>query len=191
MLSTLKHKFILLLQLILVLIYIIFEELIWEGIAKPIYDFIHSLRVLQKVETILHSLNAYVILVIFVVLLGIVEALGIYAGVLFVSGMMWHGMTLYLAKIPIAAFTFWIFRITEDKLMLFGWFKWTYDQIMKAIDWLKSSEMYSKTMERLKQIKTSMKEGIKAFKEKYFSKKSPFVEKIKSLYLAMKDSLRK
>jgi hypothetical protein len=191
MLSMLKHKLILLLQLIFVLIYIIFEELIWEGIAKPIYDFIHSLKVLQKVETILHSLNAYVILVIFVVLLGIVEALGIYAGVLFVSGMMWHGMTLYLAKIPIAAFTFWVFRITEDKLMLFGWFKWTYDQIMKAIDWLKSCEMYSKTMERLKQIKKSMKEGMKAFKEKYFSKQSPFIEKIKSLYSAMKDSLRK
>jgi len=191
MFSVLKHKLILLLQLILVIVYIIFEELIWEGIAKPIYEFIHSLKVLQKVETILHSLNAYVILVIFIVLLGIVEALGIYAGVLFVSGMMWHGMTLYLAKIPIAAFTFWIFRITEDKLMQFGWFKWMYDQIMKAIDWLKSCEMYIKTMERLKQIKKSMKEGIVAFKEKYFSKKSPFIEKIKNLYSAMKDSLRK
>ena len=191
MLSTIKHKLILLLQLILVLIYIIFEELIWEGVAKPIYGFIHSLKVLQKVERLLHSLNAYVILVLFVVLLGIVEALGIYAGVLFVSGMMWQGMTLYLAKIPIAAFTFWIFRITEDKLMLFGWFKWTYEQIMKAIDWLKSCEMYSKTMERLRQIKKSMKEGLQAFKEKYFSKRSPFIEKIKSLYSAMKDSLRK
>jgi len=191
MLSALKHKLILLLQLILVLIYIIFEELIWEGIAKPIYEFIHSLKVLQKVETILHGLNAYVILVIFVVLLGIVEALGIYAGVLFVSGMMWQGMTLYLAKIPIAAFTFWIFRITEDKLMRFGWFKWMYDQIMKMIDWLKSCEMYIKTMESLILIKTSMKEGVKSFKEKYFSKKSPFIEKIKRLYTTVKDSLRK
>jgi len=191
MLSALKHKLILLLQLILVLIYIIFEELIWEGIAKPIYEFIHSLKVLQKVEIILHSLNAYVILLIFVVLLGMVEALGIYAGVLFVSGKMWHGMTLYVAKVPIAAFTFWIFRITEDKLMQFGWFKWMYDQIMKAIDWIKSCEMYIKTMERLKQIKKSIKEGIVAFKEKYFSKKSPFIEKVKNLYTAMKDSLRK
>ena len=191
MLSTIKHKLILLLQLILVIIYIIFEELIWEGIAKPIYEFIHSLKVLQKVETILHGLNAYVILVIFVVLLGIVEALGIYAGVLFVSGMMWHGMTLYLAKIPIAAFTFWIFRITEDKLMQFGWFKWMYDQIIKAIDWLKSSEMYQRTIARLMQVKKAIKEWSKTFKEKYFSKKSPFIEKIKNLYSAMKDSLRK
>jgi len=191
MLSTLKHKLILLLQLIFVSIYIIFEELIWEGIAKPIYEFIHSLKVLQKVETVLHSLNRYVILVVFVILLGIVEVLGIYAGVLFVSGKMWHGVTLYLAKVPIAAFTFWIFRITEDKLMQFGWFKWMYDQIMKAIDWVKSFEMYQRTMDRVILIKTGIKKGLKVFKEKYFSKNSPFIEKIKSLYSAMKDSLRK
>lgn len=191
MLSMLKYKLTLLLQLILVIIYIIFEELIWEGVAKPIYEFIHSLKVLQKVETILHSLNGYVILVVFVILLGIVEALGIYAGVLFVSGKMWHGMTLYLAKVPIAAFTFWIFRITEDKLMQFGWFKWMYDQIMKAIDWLKSCEMYIKTMDRLILIKTSIKKGIKSFKEKYFSKTSPFIEKMKHLYSTVKDSLKK
>jgi len=191
MLSMLKYKLTLLLQFILVTIYIIFEELIWEGIAKPIYEFIHSLKVLQKVETILHSLNGYVILVVFVILLGIVEALGIYAGVLFVSGKMWHGMTLYLAKVPIAAFTFWIFRITEDKLMQFGWFKWMYDQIMKAIDWLKSCEMYIKTMDRLILIKTSIKKGIKSFKEKYFSKKSPFIEKMKHLYSTVKGSLKK
>ena len=191
MLSTLKHKLILLLQLIFVSIYIIFEELIWEGIAKPIYEFIHSLKVLQKVETVLHSLNRYVILVVFVILLGIVEVLGIYAGVLFVSGKMWHGVTLYLAKVPIAAFTFWIFRITEDKLMQFGWFKWMYDQIMKAIDWVKSFEMYQRTMDRVILIKTGIKKGLNVFKEKYFSKNSPFIEKIKSLYSAMKDSLRK
>lgn len=191
MISTLKHKLILLLQLILVIIYIIFEELIWEGIARPIYAFIHSLKVLQKVESILHDLNAYVILVIFVVLLGMVEVLGIYAGILFVSGKMWHGMILYLGKIPIAAFTFWIFRITEDKLMQFRWFKWMYDQLMKTIDWLKSSEMYIKMMAHLKQIKKSIKEGIKAFKEKYFAGESPFIKKIKRLYVTVKGFLKK
>ena len=191
MFSLLKHKLILLLQLILVMIYIIFEELIWEGIAKPIYDAIHGLKILQKIEIKLQSVNPSMILVIFVVLLVVVEAFGLYAGVLFVSGQATLGLVLYIAKIPIAAFTFWLFRVTEDKLMQFGWFKWMYDQIMKVIDWLKSCEMYIKTIERLKQIKKSMKEGIVAFKKKYFSEKSSFIEKIKSLYSTMKDSLRK
>ena len=191
MLSTLKNKLILLLQLILVIIYIIFEELIWEGIAKPIYVAIHGLKMLQKIEAKLEHANPSFILVLFVILLIIVEAFGIYAGILFVSGQVVLGLTLYISKIPIAAFTFWLFRVTEEKLMQFGWFKWMYDQIMKAIDWLKACEMYIKMMERLKQIKKSMKEGFKAFKEKYFAGESPFIAKIKRLYNTVKGSLKK
>ena len=191
MLTALKNKLILLLQLILVLVYIIFEELIWEGIAKPIYTAIHSLKILQKIEIKLQHVNASVILVIFVLLLSIVEAFGIYAGMLFVSGQMVLGLALYISKIPIAAFTFWLFRVTEDKLMTFAWFKWLYEKIMAAIDWLKSREMYVKTMERLKGVKASIKESVKALKTKYFSKESLFVTKVKNLYKTIKASLKK
>lgn len=191
MLSRIKNKFISLLQLILVLIYIIFEELIWEGIAKPIYDAINELKVLQTVQAKLEHVNSSLILVIFVVLLLLVEAFGIYAGMLFVSGKVFLGLTLYISKIPIAAFTFWFFRITENKLMQFGWFKWMYDLIMQAIEWLKSCEMYVGTMERLKQVRKSTKAFIIEFKEKYFSGKSPFIEKVKRLYRVVKGSLKK
>jgi len=187
MLSTIKHKLISLFQLILVLIYIIFEELIWEGIAHPIYAYVHSLKILQKVEASLHGVNRYVILVIFVVMLLSVEAFGLYAGYLFVSGQVALGLSIYLAKIPIAAFTFWMFRVTEDKLMKFGWFKWIYDLIVKFIDWLKSLDIYISTMVRLKAVK----EKIKAFRIKYFSKEGPFVTKIKHLYKTIKTSLSK
>jgi len=187
MLSSIKHKLISLLQLLLVIIYIIFEELIWEGIAKPIYETIHALKILQKVEAKLEDVNPSVILFIFVVLLTTVEAFGIYAGMLFVSGQMVLGLMLYISKIPIAAFTFWLFRITEDKLMQFGWFKWLYDLIMKAIDWIKSSEIHQKTIAHLVQ----MRMRIKLLKEKYFAGKSPFIEKIKQLYTTLKTSLRK
>lgn len=191
MLALMKNKFTSLLQLLLVITYIIFEELIWEGVAKPIYEFIHSLKILQKVETKLHKINSYVILFIFIILLSIVQSLGIYAGVLFVSGQILLGLSFYISKIPIAAFTFWLFRATEDKLMQFGWFKWLYDYIMRAIDWLKSREMYEKTMELLKHLKASMNEWKKDFKSKYFSEKSPFAEKTKHLYQTVKDSLKK
>ena len=187
MLSAIKHKLISLLQLLLVITYIIFEELVWEGIAKPIYETIHALKILQKVEAKLENVNPSVILFIFVVLLTIVEAFGIYAGMLFVSGQMVLGLVLYISKIPLAAFTFWLFRVTEDKLMHFGLFKWLYDLIMKAIDWIKSSEIHQKTMKRLMQIKIR----IEAFKEKYFANKSPFIEKIKQMYKTLKASLRK
>jgi len=186
-----KNKLIALFQLILVITFIIFEELIWEGIAKPIYDAIHALKILQKVEQALQNVNPSLILVIFVLLLGIVEAFGVYAGMLFVSGQVILGFTLYLSKIPIAAFTFWLFRVTEDKLMQFGWFKWLYEKLMGAIDWLKSRDVYIQTMEKLKVVKVRLKEMSKVFKEKYFSKESPFVTKIKNLYKIIKSSLKK
>ena len=62
-----------------------------------------------------------------------------------------------------------------------------YDWIMKAIDWIKSSEIHQKTIEYLVQ----MKMRIKVFKEKYFVGKSPFIEKIKHLYRSVKGALRK
>lgn len=191
MFTALKNKFILLLQLILVLVYIIFEELIWEGIAKPIYTAIHSLKILQKIEIRLQHVNASVILVIFVLLLSIVEAFGVYAGMLFVSGQIALGLTLYISKIPIAAFTFWLFRVSEEKLMQFAWFKWLYEKIMQGIDWVQSCGMYVETMARLGKLKSTLKGYIIKFKEKYFSRKSAFMDKIKSLYMAMKASLKK
>jgi len=186
MLSTIKHKLITLLQLILVIVYIIFEELIWEGIAKPIYETIHSLKILQKVEAKLEHVNPSVILVIFVVLLAMVETFGIYAGMLFMSGQILLGLGLYLSKIPIAAFTFWLFRVSEDKLMQFGWFKWLYDKMMAGIAWLKSRDIYKETMERIKALNVT----VKKWKQKYFAKESPFVQRVKKLYKSVKASLK-
>ncbi|KYJ86663.1 hypothetical protein [Sulfurovum riftiae] len=191
MLNTLKHKLITLLQLILVITYIVFEEVIWEGIAHPIYRYVHSLKILQKVEAKLHAVNAYVILVLFVAMLASVEALGLYAGYLFVSGNVAIGLSIYLTKIPIAAFTFWMFRVTEDKLMQFGWFKWIYEKIMAFIDWLKSLEIYQSTMQKLKTTKEKIKQFFRAIKKKYFSKESTFVARMKRLYKSIKQTLKR
>ena len=44
------NKSIMLIQLLLVVIFIVFEEIIWEGFAKPIYLYIRELRILQTIE---------------------------------------------------------------------------------------------------------------------------------------------
>jgi len=191
MFLTLRHKLITLLQLILVITYIIFEEVIWEGIAHPIYRYVHALEILQKLEKKLHTVNAYVILVLFVVMLASVEALGVYAGYLFVSGNVIIGLSIYLTKIPIAAFTFWMFRVTEEKLMQFGWFKWIYEKIMAFIDWLKSLKIYLSTMQKLKVTKEKIRQFFKVIKEKYFSKESAFVIRMKRLYQSIKQILKR
>lgn len=191
MLSTIKNKFISLIQLILVLIFIIFEEIIWEGVAKPIYELIHSLKILQIIEQKIEQINAYIILVVFILLLVTVETFGVYAGMLFVSGHILLGLALYISKIPIAAFTFWLFRVSEDKLMQFDWFKWLYEKIMVAIAYLKSLTIYVDTMERLKSLKYKLKNSIEIIKRKYFANKSPFIARLKHLYKDIKALLRK
>ncbi|AKF25550.1 hypothetical protein YH65_09305 [Sulfurovum lithotrophicum] len=191
MLSTIKHKLITLLQLLLVITFILLEEIIWEGVAYPVYKYVHSLKILQKVEAKLHGVNRYVILVIFVIMLASVEAFGLYAGYMFVSGHILMGLVLYLSKIPIAAFTFWMFRVTEEKLMQFGWFKWIYEKIMAAIDWLKSLEIYQSTMLKLKTTKEKIRQFWRSVKIKYFSKESPFVTRIKKIYYNLKQALKK
>jgi len=189
MIVRIKNRLISLLQLLLVLIFIIFEELIWEGIAKPIYRRIHELKILQKVEAKLKSVNPMVILLLFVLLLITVEAFGIYAGLLFVSGHFLLGLGLYLSKIPIAAFTFWLFRVTENKLMRFGWFKWLYEKIMAAIDWLKQLMIYQETMAKLKVLKAEIKTAARRFKEQYFKEESSFVKRLKRHYKNLKEYL--
>lgn len=62
---------------------------------------------------------------------------------------------------------------------------------MVMIAWLKSSKIYIDTMKRLKHIKEDAKKYLNAIKVKYFSTKSPFVTKVKSLYQAIKASLKK
>ena len=191
MLSAITQRLITLLQLIVVMVYIIFEELIWEGIARPTYAYIHGLRVLQRIEVKLDDANPSLILAVFVVLLLIVEAFGLYAGVLFVSGQVILGTVLYTAKIPVAAFTFWLFRVTEEKLMQFRWFKWFYERIMDGIDWLKSCEIYREIMERLTIVKRRIKAWFRSMKSNYFPDESPFVTKIKAFYRAIKEMLRR
>jgi len=191
MLDTIKRKLITLLQLILVILFILFEEIIWEGIAHPLYRYVHSLKILQKLESSLQRVNAYIILVLFVIMLFSGEALGVYAGYMFVSGHVVLGMALYLTKIPIAAFAFWVFRVTEEKLMQFEWFAWIYGKTMFVIDWLKSLEIYLDTMQKLKIVKEKSKYFFKSFKEKYFSKESGFVLRMKRLYRFVKKGLKR
>lgn len=127
---------------VLVLIYLILEELIWERIAEPIYRFFHSLKLLQRLESTIHALNRYVLLTVFLSLFVAVEGLGIIALALFGQGQAILGIVLYAAKIPIAAFTFWLFRVAQDKLLTFTWFKFCYGVLLTLLNKIKTSAVY-------------------------------------------------
>ena len=168
----------------LVFVYIIFEELIWETIAKPIYEFLHSLKILQHIEVLIQKLHRTVLLAIFLILFIQVELLGFVAVALMAKGKAVSGVLLYLGKIPVGAFTFWLFRISKDKLMTFGWFKASYDFVMKIIDKIKASEIYQDIKNRAQ----TMKRYIKA---NFLQGRGNTKEKIKKIYQNIKEIFKK
>jgi len=141
-----------------VLIYILFEELIWERFAQPIIRYINSLKILKKLEVSLQYANSKMILVIFLSLFVAVEFLGAYAGALFLQGKIIHGVILYATKIPIAAFTFWLFGVSKHKLMEFGWFAKSYLWMMEIIEKIKASDIYRNIKAKTAAIKAYVKE---------------------------------
>jgi hypothetical protein len=186
-LQKIAQRLLLVFQFILVFIFILFEEIIWEGIAKPIYEKIQALKILQKLKFQIAHTNRYVILVVFLVLLLTVEAAGLLAGVFFVQGYMLFGLTLYMAKIPIAAFVFWLFKVSKRKLLSFEWFSWSYEKLISGLAWLKELVIYKTMMEKLSTFKANIKKQWKKIKEKYFSKDSRFTDELKSFYRYIKN----
>ena len=181
MIKLFQKKLIHIVLTFLVFVYIVFEELVWETIAKPIYEYLHALKILKKVEFYIHKLNRYILLILFLVLFIKVELLGLYAVALLAQGKVFSGVVLYSFKIPIGAFTFWLFKITKDKLMSFGWFKASYDFIMNIIDKIKATQTYQDVKESSKEIKEFIKEN--------FKNRSSLKIKIKRIYTNIKKAL--
>ena len=180
-------RVLLIFQFILVFFFIIFEEIIWEGIAKPIYNKIESLHITQKLEVKIQNTHRYVVLAVFSTLLLAVEAAGLLAGVFFVQGQIFLGLVLYIAKIPIAAFVFWLFKAGKEKLLSFDWFNWCYKKLMSGLDWLKERKTYQEMMAYMSKIKEKIKAKWKIIKIKYFPEESSFMKELKNFYAYIKN----
>ena len=157
MLKTLYKKITRSILTLLVLIYLLLDELIWERIAEPIYQFIHGLKILQKVEIAIVSLNRYALLILFLSLFVAVELLGVVAIGLFAQGLIVPASILYTGKIPVTAFTFWVFKIAQSKLLTFIWFKYCYESVLSVIHKIKTSSVYLNIKAKTISIKLRIK----------------------------------
>jgi len=180
-------RVLLVFQFILVFLFILFEEIIWEGIAKPIYEKIESLHITKKLEGKIEHTNRYLLLALFSTLLLGVEGAGLLAGVFFMQGKILFGLLLYIAKIPIAAFVFWLFKASKEKLLSFAWFNWCYLKVMAGFEWLKERESYKEMMAYMATIKATIKAKWKAIKEKYFKEEGGFMKELKAFYAYVKN----
>ncbi len=102
-----------------------------------------------------------------------------YAGKLFLEGKVLHGALIYAGKIPIAAFTFWLFRVSKSQLLEFAWFEKSYLWTMALIEKLKSSEVYINIKAKATEIKSYLKTT-------FFRDKSVIKKKIAVIYRRLK-----
>jgi hypothetical protein len=166
---------------ILVIGYILFEELIWNIFAKPIYRYFKNLIALDSLKKLFLNMNRYLLLIVFILILAITEIQGFLAGFFFINGNLITGLLVYISKIPVAAFTFWLFDLTKDKLMTFDWLKTAYQYIMDWIHKFVNSSIYIYIKKRTNIIKAN----IKSLKLKYLGKEG-LIASVKSHYLVIK-----
>ena len=169
---------------ILVFIYIIFEELIWDRLAKPIFSYISDLELFRNLEPKILALNTYLILFIFLIPFIIIELLGIYAGILFVSGNILLGIVLYLSKIPVAVVIFWFFNITKDVLLQFRWLNFIYKNLILIIEKIKHCKIYVMIQHKASIVKDEIK-------KLFFTSKTDFKQKVIDIYKFLKDKINK
>ena len=172
------------LETILVVGYILFEELIWDVFAQPIFQYFKNLALLDSLKHRFLKMNRYLLLTIFIIIFLITEVMGFFSGFCFVNGYILMGLTVYASKIPIAAFTFWLFDLTKETLMTFAWLKSTYNTIMGIIKKIVDSSIAV----RIKKQIALVKERLKAAILKYFGE-AGFKASMKAHYAAFKPSI--
>ncbi|HIG64597.1 MAG TPA: hypothetical protein EYQ43_03320 [Methyloprofundus sp.] len=172
------------LESILVIGYILFEELVWNIFAKPIFSYIKSLVVLEPLKQKFLTMHRYLLLTVFIGILVLAESMGLLAGLWFLEGYFISGILVYVLKIPVAAFTFWLFDLTKAQLMTFAWLEIAYEWIMGMIDKLLNSAIHVYIRNRIMVIRQKMQ----LIMGQYFGKVG-FVASIKSHYKVFKPYL--
>ena len=166
---------------ILVIGYILFEELVWNIFAKPVYQYFKSLIAIEPLKMTFLEMNRFLLLAVFIFILLIAESAGLLAGFYFIEGYIFTGILVYLLKIPVAAFTFWLFELTKPQLMTFYWLKTAYEWVMYIIDKLLSSAIHVYINARIMAIRLKLKQLL----HQYFGE-AGFLASVKSHYKVFK-----
>lgn len=152
----------------LVLLFILFEDLIWRKIAEPIANLFKKIEFFHFVEVkVLANMNSYSVLALFLSLFIVVEILGIVAIALIGKGLLVSGILLYVGKIPVASFAFWIFKVSKEKLLVISWFNKIYLLVVKFIEFVKNTSYYNNSIDFYHKLKALFKSEKELFLLKF------------------------
>ena len=152
-----NNKIINFFKIILIVVYIILEEIVWNLFVVKIRTFILKFDIIQKSKEIILKQNRYVVLMIFLLPFLIAESIDIVSVIALAQGFIVLGVAIYILKIVIASFSFWIFSFAKETLISFRWFNNSYKLISRAIAYLNSTAIYKLTTAKIREIKHKLK----------------------------------
>ena len=154
---------------ILLFTYYLFEEIVWNNFARPIYRYIKYLRVFEAIDNFLSRQNRYVVLLFFILPFVVGELFGILSPIVLVAGFPILAIALYALKLLIASLAFWVFNNHKATLLSFSIINYLYKKIMALIDIIKNSYIYQNMLEKLHLLKHFLKKRFIQIKD-YFAK---------------------
>jgi hypothetical protein len=160
-------------QVILISLYLILEEIVWDRFAQPIFRYIKYLKLFQKLEKLLNRANRYVILILFLLPFVIGELFGILSPIVAVQGYVILGVIFYALKLIIVAFAFWLFKVEQEKLLSFKIINYSYQKIVQFTSWIKTTQAFITIKKFIQKAKVWIKlkvANLKLFINRYFKR---------------------
>ncbi|MCH9742776.1 MAG: hypothetical protein K0U21_06155 [Proteobacteria bacterium] len=126
----------------LVVLFILFEELIYRHFIQPIFARIKLTHVVQYINGFISRQNRYTILILFMSFFVIGELLGLISFALLASGLFFLGILAYSIKTLLALYAFILLETQKTKLFSFSWFAYAYTRTLQFIHYIQATSVY-------------------------------------------------
>lgn len=126
----------------LIILFILFEEVIYRHLIQPLFDRIKLTYFVQYINKLIDQQNRYVILIMFASFFVIGELLGLASFALLASGLFFLGILAYTTKTLLALYAFLLLETQKEKLFSFAWFARSYTHTIQFIHYLQATTIY-------------------------------------------------
>jgi len=167
------------LKIVGVVFFILFEEILWRKIGKPLHNKIKSLKITIRFREWVNDIeHRYSLLLIFLAPVFIDIVLSYMFGVAMAHAMIFTAIGIYVLKAVASVIMFLIFNIAKKRLVSFTIIRYSYYYILR----IKSSRVFRRTKKYTQKIKKELSE----LKNTYFDGDSKLLIELQKIYKNIK-----
>lgn len=163
------------LKIIGVVLFIIFETILWDKVGLPIYNKIKSFKIMERFKDYITNVeHEYLLLLIFITPVFVDIILTYLFGIAMATGLLFTAIGIYVLKAVMSVLMVVIFNIGKKQLTKFYLIRYSYGCILN----FKRSQTFRKVGEYTK----SLKNELSSFKDNYLNGDSEFKEEVQRIY---------